>query len=377
MSDYLWDPADPPDPEVRRLENLLGRLRTTAPPPRITVRLKPDTTSASTGTPAASDPDTPVVSGFSRTDVASRLNRTGGVRYVGIRFLGPALAAAAAIALMVASTWSSARFAAHSWSVAAMSGTPRIDARGVAQDSRLGVGQTLTTDASSTARIEVGSIGEVTVAENTRVRLIETRAAHHQLALERGTLHAIIAAPPGQFVVDTPTARATDLGCVYTLHVDEDGSGLLSVGAGWVAFEDKGRESFVPAGASSRTDRVSGPGTPSYDDADAAFHDALDVVDTGRDEVRRREALGVLLQHARERDAMTLWHLIPRVGDADRGAVVDALAARVPMPREVTRESAMRLDRAALDAWWNALGLLDTSWWRTWKQPLEELRMRK
>src|SRR6185295_4730867 len=95
MSDYLWDPADPPDPEVRRLENLLGRLRTTAPPPRITVRLKPDTTSASTGTPAASDPDTPVVSGFSRTDVASRLNRTGGVRYVGIRFLGPALAAAA------------------------------------------------------------------------------------------------------------------------------------------------------------------------------------------------------------------------------------------------------------------------------------------
>jgi hypothetical protein len=28
----------------------------------------------------------------------------------------------------------------------------------------------------------------------------------------------------------------------------------------------------------------------------------------------------------------------------------------------------MRLDRAALDAWWNALGLQDASWWRVWKR---------
>ena len=36
-----------------------------------------------------------------------------------------------------------------------------------------------------------------------------------------------------------------------------------------MAFEERGRESFVPAGASSRTDRVNGPGTPRYDDAEA------------------------------------------------------------------------------------------------------------
>jgi hypothetical protein len=347
MNDYLWDPTDPPDPEVQRLEQLLGPLRTTTSPPQITVR------SAA-----------PAVSGFSRTVDA---------RYVGIRFLAPALAAAAAIALMVASTWTAARFTTRSWSVAATSGTPQIDARGITDAARLGIGQTLTTDASSTARIEVSTIGEVTVAGNTRVRLVETRTGHHQLALDVGTLHAIIAAPPGQFVVDTPSARATDLGCVYTLRVDEDGAGLLSVGAGWVAFEDQGRESFVPAGASSRTNRVNGPGTPSFDDAEAAFHDALDIVDTGRDATRRREALGIVLQRARERDAMTLWHLIPRVSEADRGAVVDALAARVPMPRDATRDGVMRLDRAALDSWWNALGLLDTSWWRIWKRPLKEV----
>ena len=51
--------------------------------------------------------------------------------------------------------------------------------------------------------------------------------------------------------------------------MNDDGSGMLSVEAGWVAFEERGRESFVPAGASSRTDRVNGPGTPRYDDTGA------------------------------------------------------------------------------------------------------------
>ncbi|HMF96063.1 MAG TPA: FecR domain-containing protein [Vicinamibacterales bacterium] len=364
MSDYLWDPTEPPDPEVQCLEQLLGRLRTTTSAPQVTVRLKPDTT-ARLGM-GAGDWRLAVIP----MTASPKPRAPSPVRYVGVRFLAPALALAAAIALLVANTWSAARFAARSWSVAAMSGTPQIDTHRFATDTRLGVGQTLTTDARSTARIEVSTIGEVTVAENTRVRLIETRAAHHQLALDRGTLHAIITAPPGQFVVDTASARATDLGCVYTLRVDEDGTGLLSVSAGWVAFEDKGHESFVPAGASSRTDRINGPGTPSFDDADAVFHDALDRVDTERDLARRRQALAIVLQHARERDAMTLWHLIPRVGDEDRGAVVDALAFRVPMPGDVTREAAMQLDRTALDSWWNALGLLDTTWWRGWKRPL-------
>src|SRR5438132_6938925 len=221
-NDYLWDRSGPPDPDVERLERMLGRLRTTPPVPDVTkvrreVRLKPDTT------------------------------------YIGIRFLAPTLAAAAAIAMMVGITWQAAQQRA-SWPVASLSGEPRIGSQAVAGEGRIGVGQTLTTDAASSARVEVGTIGEVTIGANSRVRLVETRDAHHRLSLERGTLHAIISAPPGQFVVDTPSATATDLGCVYTLHVDEDGSGLLSVGKGWVALEANGLESFVPASASCRTE---------------------------------------------------------------------------------------------------------------------------
>src|SRR5947209_6150452 len=41
--DYLVDGTGAPDPEVARLERLLGRLRSTTQPP-VLVRLKPDTT---------------------------------------------------------------------------------------------------------------------------------------------------------------------------------------------------------------------------------------------------------------------------------------------------------------------------------------------
>ena len=33
--DYLWDPSSAPDPEVERLERMLGRLRSKAPAPDV------------------------------------------------------------------------------------------------------------------------------------------------------------------------------------------------------------------------------------------------------------------------------------------------------------------------------------------------------
>jgi hypothetical protein len=358
--DYLWDPTAAPDPDIERIEKMLGQLRSTATaPPRITatVRLKADTTGILAALDDSGRPST----------------------YVGIRFLLPALAAAAAIVLMVGLTWRNAAPASTSaeatagkasWQVAVIVGTPRVDASVLVGEGRIAIGQTLTTDAGSRAKMEVSDIGQVTIDESTRVRLADTRDGHHRLALDRGTLHAVITAPPGQFVVNTPSATATDLGCIYSLHVDEDGSGMLSVEAGWVAFEERGRESFVPAGASSRTDRVNGPGTPRYDDTEPAFRDALDDIDNGRDPSHKAASLRFVLEHARGRDAMTLWHLIPRVSAQDRTAVVDALAARVPMPVAVTRDAVLRLDRAALDQWWDALGLDEASWWRKWKRPV-------
>ena len=325
--DYLWDPSAPPDPEVERLERLLGRLRSVPPVPAL--------------------PERPVRGSFMRTVV-------------------PLLATAAAIIAMIGVAWQTTR-ARSSWEVAAMSGQPRVETTTVTDSGRIAIGQTLVTDYSSQARITVATIGEVTVDPNSRVRLVDTRDGHHQLALERGTLRAVISAPPGQFIVDTPSARATDLGCSYTLHVDEDGSGLLNVTAGWVALSANGRESLVPSGAFCRTDPTRGPGTPWYEEATEEYRRALEDLDYSTDPVRRTAALRFVLEQGGNGDAMTLWHLLSRVETADRGAVIDALADQLAMPEGVTREAIMRLDATALDRWWEALGLGNATWWRQFR----------
>jgi len=333
--DYLWDGSGTPDPEVQRLERALAPLRYNDRPRRV-------------------QKDPPYI----RRGGAEGPPKGG--HYV--RAWGPLAAMAAVVTLAVSVVW---RTPAASWEVNALNGSPRVGAHAVAASAKLAVGQTLTTDASSRARIAVGAIGNVTVEPNSRVRFVETSADHHQLSLQRGTIHAIITAPPGQFVVDTPSATATDLGCEYTLHVDDEGSGRLSVDVGWVAFESHGRESFVPGGASSSMNAVYGPGTPSFDDATPAFHAALDRFDFGRAEVRP-EALQTVFREAHHRDALTLWHLLSRVDARDRGDVFAALAARIPPPTGVTKDAVLRLDRAALDAWWESLELGDVTFWRSW-----------
>ena len=130
----------------------------------------------------------------------------------------------------------------------------------------------------------------------------------------------------------------------------------------------------MPARASARTDPEFGPGTPRYDDADDAFKDALERFDYNRDAGVKAEALAYVLARARHQDAMTLWHLLSRVQESDRPAVIDALETHAPMPLGVTRDGVVHLNKAALDMWWDSLGLRDATWWRKWKGPYPAMK---
>jgi hypothetical protein len=227
----------------------------------------------------------------------------------------------------------------------------------------------LVTDSSSRASITLDETGRVDVDAGSRLRLVTNGPGRKRLSLERGTIHAVIWAPPGEFVVDTPSAVAVDLGCVYTLHVDDSGAGLLRTTMGWVGFKLNGHESFIPAGAICQTRPKIGPGTPYMEDASASFRDALSKFDFEATTPAEHNALlGILLVDARKNDALTLWHLLSRVSDADRPGVYDRLAALSPPPTAVTREGILRLDRRMLDAWWSSFGFGDIYLWRTYER---------
>ncbi|MDE3180402.1 MAG: FecR domain-containing protein [Acidobacteriota bacterium] len=342
QDDYLWDGSGEPDPEIRQLEAMLSKFRHCRPAANF----------------AEGAPTT-------RQRAWPRILRVQ---------LAPALAVAAA-GLMVGAVWLAMRRAKSQlqsgWNVTCVVGSPRLGSEALRRGDKAGklaVGQILETDNRSKATIAVGQLGEVEVDPDTRVRLIKAISGEKRLALDRGTIRAAIWAPPGEFVVDTPSAVAVDLGCAYTLHVDDSGAGLLRTTLGWVGFKLGNRESFIPAGAVCATRPQIGPGTPYFEDASESFRAAISKLDFGSLSPKQRSTeLGIVLAHARRRDALTLWHLLARTDGPERQHVYARLAELAPPPAGVTREGILLLDPKMLDLWWNALGYGNVALWRTFE----------
>jgi len=306
--DYLWDRSGTPDPEVERLERLLAPLAYRPPRRRFAVGV-------------------PTIAGI-----------------------------AAAVVIAGAAVWFATRPAGPAWNVVAVAGNHH--------QKTIARGGTVQTDGASKLRLELDSFGEVEVEPNTRLKLLVTKTDEQRMSLTRGKIHAQIWAPPHQFYVNTPSAVTVDLGCSYSLEVDEGGNSTARVDFGWVAFEDQGRESFIPAGAVCVTRKGKGPGIPRYEDAPAALVGGLTRFDRDSDTA----VIPEILADARPKDALSLWHLLRRAPVADRGAVYDRLAQLIQVPENVSREQAIRGDPKAIDSLWDALGLGDTDWWRMWKR---------
>jgi hypothetical protein len=301
--DYLWDGSGPADPAVARLESVLSQLR-----------LK-----------------------HSKAPVPRRRWIPG---------------AAVACLLAGAALWQ------------AMSVPPPAATAWKMEDRALVAGEVVRTGAGESRRLWADGFGQVELAPSGELSIVESRSGYHRFDLRSGTMHAFILAPPGAFVVDTPSSRAVDLGCQYTLTVDRKGNGTLDVETGWVAFLHAGMESFVPAGARCLTRRDAGPGIPFLRDAPAKLVVAARCFAETPSETAMRE----ILDNARKEDALTVWHVMTRTEGRQREMAFERLGRLVSIPAEVTAERIGRGEDAAIDLCWNALGLESAQWWRGWRR---------
>jgi hypothetical protein len=307
--DYLWDPTAAPDPEIERLEALLR--------------------------PAAYVP----------VPLRAHAMPPHGTR---IR-IGAWSALAAAVVLAVGGLYAVRRASLAPWSVTTEQGAPVVRAAsGAVTRGTLSRGGVIETDARSSAVLAVGRIGRAELGPESRLRLIGDGASEHRLALERGTMRASIDAPPRYFLVQTASALAVDLGCVYTLTADERGNGLLIVEEGEVELQLGDVKVAVLAGNAASLRNGRGPGLPYPVHGSEALRRAVAAYDA---DPASTAAMDAVLAAADARSTITLWHLLQRAEPAARARVYARLAAIAPPPATVTRERVLRGESGALQRW--------------------------
>jgi hypothetical protein len=290
--DYLWDKSGEPDAEVQKLEALLGRYRSAAPMPDF--------------------------------------NRVAVIRP---RRVWPLAVAAA---LIVCAILGAVRFytPANRWRATEESGIADVP------HSILRPGDVVRTERGS-VRLQSPAVGTIDLGVNTTVRLIENRSRRHRLALAAGTIHAKTTSQPGVFVIDTPKARAIDMGCEYTLTIAPGGGGVLRVIAGWVDLTHGYEQSLVPQGASATIGAGGLLTVPVFDDAAPAFHVAV-----------RKHDMPTIVAVARTRDAFTLLNLFRDATPDERMLLYDRLNQLVPAPPSITRESVRYWMPSSTELWW-------------------------
>jgi ferric-dicitrate binding protein FerR (iron transport regulator) len=195
-------------------------------------------------------------------------------------------------------------------------------------------GETIETEVED-ARLEVGSLGDVRLDGGSRLVVREASRGLHRFFLERGALTASITAEPGAFGVDTPAGSSLDLGCLYHLAVDEQGTTRLEVLVGRVSFEHaaSGRYVYVPAGSSCEARVERGPASPVWERADPSWRANVERLDF---ESAPEENLLALVGSSD--DTLALWHLLGAAAASTRAAAWDRLSALVPPPDQARRE---------------------------------------
>ncbi len=322
--DYLWDKSGD-DPEVERLEQLLGGYAHDAP-----MREPPP-----------------------------RRRRRATVLVVS----ATVLAAAAVLAILwwrgrapAASPPRQLAAAGFPYELSADDGLCGGPGALVCEGGTLGVGEWLETAAGARADVKVADIGDLTLRPGSRLRLVATGPAEHRLELERGRLSARVTAPPRLFVIDTPVVSTVDLGCAYDMEVDAAGRTHVRVTSGSVSLEGNGHAAWVPWGHEATADRARGPSTPVRSDAPAAFRDAVARFDAGGGGgAWSVSPLATIVDEATPADAVTLWNLLSRTEGADRAAVFARLDEVAIRPEWVIEEDVLSLQPDALERWRESL----------------------
>ncbi len=242
---------------------------------------------------------------------------------------------------------------------------------GEAAPAHIEPGEWLSTASDQQLDIEVARIGRIALSAGSSLSLIETRRGFHRIRLEHGHLRARIWAPPGWFGISSGDAELIDLGCDFDLWKQDDGRGRVLVRTGWISYGIGTQQVLVPAGYEMRfeADRTH---TPLRPEADKNFREAATALDetlhrAGAQSIAVDRLATSMAERASDEDGFSLLSVLTRYPQLARTALYPRLMRTQKLAAsEQHRKAWIAGDIVAINHGWSQLPRQPKAWWWNW-----------
>lgn len=295
-----------------------------------------------------------------REDPGYRL-RTG-KRFLHSRWIAVAAPAGAVVLAVLIAILYFYKTTASFWQVETLKGSPVVGNEKIEDSGVIPLGEWLSTDMHSSARIKAGMIGYIDVDPASKLQLVNTKDKNYKIYLNSGKISVNTHGTASYFSVLTPSATYTDLGCSYTIEVGKNGSSFLHVDEGKVLISAGKEKEIIPEGAVCETMKNHQPGTPYFLSASTEFKAALSRFDSGN---RSKQNIEQVIENSGKKDALSLWYLLRKAEPGEIKLIYDRLSEINAPPEGVTCEDIITGNTDMLFKWWDKLGFSKESLWQS------------
>jgi RNA polymerase sigma-70 factor (ECF subfamily) len=233
------------------------------------------------------------------------------------------------------------------WETKKISGTPKLESIEINDASDFKEGNTLTTDAKSSALIIIPDIGQVEIEPGSSIMRL---SGSYSLRLGRGKINVVKSGASEFLEVEVPSAVIEDyhLDGDYSVEVNTAGRSLIKVNSSWVKVSSENREVLAIPGYYCEVRKGSGPGIPYSFNSSGELKKAIeDYSFSGATE----ESFNQILFLSEKQDAVSVWNLLKRSSEKNREVVVNKLHSLVELPQGVSPRGASRLNEEMLRLW--------------------------
>ncbi len=248
------------------------------------------------------------------------------------------------------------------WQVETIKGFPVVGNEKIEDSGVIPLGEYLSTDTHSSARIKAGMIGHIDVDPASKLQLVNTKDKNYKIYLNIGKISVKTHKAANYLSVLTPSATYTDLGCSYTIEVGKNGSSFLHVEEGKVLISAGGDKEIIPEGAVCETMKNHQPGTPYFLSSSTEFKAALSRFDAGNSS---KENIEKVIENAGPKDALSLWYLLRKAEPGEIKLIYDRLSEINAPPEGVSCDHIITGNTDMLFKWWEKLGFGNESLWKS------------